>query len=125
VPVSRRALLPILAVAVTALMLVASASAGMTYKTTLVMSEKFPAFHGKLDSKHAFCMNERKIKLYREKYGPDKLLGTTKSAPDGTWSIPIGNRLISGAYYSKVTKASSSEIAVTCLPAMSRLAVVD
>jgi len=108
-----------------ALLLAAPATAGMTYKTTISMSEKFPAFHGKLHSPYAYCTQNRKVKLYREKMGPDKLLGTDVSESDGIWEIPIGNRLIGGSYYSTVAAKHSAEVGVTCKFAKSRVAVVD
>lgn len=88
------------------------------------MSLKSPAFHGKVRSDNNYCVADRKIKLYREKSGPDKLLGTDKSEDDGSWEIPFPN-LSSGAYYATVTAKSSTEVTLHCLTAKSRLAIVD
>jgi hypothetical protein len=124
--VRRRALLPSLA-ALAALLLASSASASFTtYKTTLTLNSAFPAFKGKVKSPYKFCTGERKVKLFREVGKHRTLLGTTTSATsNGFWSIPIGNRLTSGAYYATVTAKSSSEIGVRCLAAKSRVAVAD
>jgi hypothetical protein len=114
-------------VLIAAALLAAPATAGMTYETTISMSEKFPAFHGKLHSPYTYCTQNRKVKLYRKakRSGPDKLLGSDTSESDGTWSIPIGNRLIGGFYYSTVGRKYSAEVGVTCKSAKSRVAVVD
>jgi hypothetical protein len=121
-----RTVLSIAALALAAiLVLVAPATAGMSYKTTISMSEKFPAFHGKLHSPYTYCAQNRKVKVYREKNGSDKLLASDTSDSDGSWEAPIGNKLTSGAYYSSVTAKYSAEIGVTCQAAKSKLAVVD
>ena len=48
------------------------------------------------------------MKLYREKCGHDKLLGTDTSDDNGKWAIPIGNKLTSGAYYATVAEAAAT-----------------
>jgi hypothetical protein len=124
---SPRTVLSTVALAVTTVfVLVAPATAGMSYKTTISMSEKFPAFHGKLHSPYAYCTQNRKVKVYREKMnGKDTLLASDVSESDGTWEAAIGNKLTSGAYYSSVTAKYSAEIGVTCQAAKSKLATVD
>ncbi|HEV2789742.1 MAG TPA: hypothetical protein VGV69_00405 [Solirubrobacterales bacterium] len=77
------------------------ATGAAAFKTTVVVSLKFPAFHGKLKSPRAACVEDRQVKLFRVRSGPDKLLGTDKSEDNGAWSIPIGRRLTSGGYYAK------------------------
>jgi hypothetical protein len=94
----RRALIAALAIAA---VLATSAAAASSFRTTVIVSLKFPAFHGKLASPKHGCIKDRKVKLFRSRSGPDKLLGTDKSEDNGRWSIPIGNRLTSGAYYAK------------------------
>jgi hypothetical protein len=107
------------------LVLAGSATAGMSYKTTISMSEKFPAFHGTLHSPYAYCTQNRKVKVYRESNGPDKLLASGVSESDGSWEAPIGSKLTSGAYYSSVAAKYSAEIGVTCHAAKSKLVTVD
>jgi hypothetical protein len=129
--VRRRALIP--ALTLTVVLAFAAAAAAIitpatTYKTTVGMSEKFPAFHGKLHSSNYYCVADRKVKLYREaRSGPDKLLGKDVSEDDGTWSIPIGDRLIGGSYYATVAAMakSSTEATLTCKAGKSQVAVVD
>ncbi|HSK49074.1 MAG TPA: hypothetical protein VK889_01125 [Solirubrobacterales bacterium] len=118
----RRAL-PLVLVA--SLVLAAPAAAGRTYKTTLSMSSKFPAFHGRLSSPYTYCEQNRKLKLYRQRMGADKLLGTALSESDGYWEIPIGNRLIGGSYYATVSARTNAVVGVTCRSARSPLRFVD
>jgi hypothetical protein len=110
-----------------ALVLAAPASAGYTsYKTTLTLNSNYPAFKGKVKSSYKFCTQERRVKLFRERGGHRVLLGTTtSSASNGSWAIPIGNRLTSGSYYATVTAKTSAEIGVRCQAAKSRVAVAD
>jgi hypothetical protein len=78
----------------------ASAPGANGASTKIVVSLKFPAFHGTLKSPRAGCLGSRGIKLYRQKAGPDKLLGSDRSEDNGKWAIPIGKkRLVSGSYY--------------------------
>lgn len=102
-PVRRRALFAAFAVALlVALSLAVSASGAGSSPTKIIVSLKFPAFHGKLESPRQGCLGSRKVKLYRKKSGPDKQLGTDRSEDNGTWSIPIGKKLTSGSYYATV-----------------------
>jgi hypothetical protein len=94
--------LALLAIALTALLLPAAPAAGASYSTKVIVSLKYPAFHGKLKSRKGACTKRRTVKLFRKRPGPDRLLGVDKSSAKGRWSIPIGNRLPSGAsYYAK------------------------
>ena len=97
------------------LLLLATSAAGSSQSTAIIVSLKFPAFHGKLNSSKSACARHRKVKLYREKAGPDTLLGTDKSNAKAKWSIPIGKRLTSGSYYVKVPAKGS------CKPAKSKV----
>jgi hypothetical protein len=112
-PINRCLLIAVLIV--TALLPVASA-AGAT-STKIVVSLKFPAFHGTLQSAKGTCAKNRTVKLYREKSGPDKLLGTDKSDAKTKWSIPV--KLTSGSYYAKAPKKG------TCSASKSKVVTVD
>ncbi len=101
-PVRRRASLVVLAaVLAAALLLTVSASASGS-STKIIVSLKFPAFHGKLTSPRQGCLGSRKVKMYREKGGHRKLLGSDKSEDNGKWSIPVGKNLAPGTYYATV-----------------------
>lgn len=95
---ARRSALLVVALAV-ALLAPAIPAAGSGNSTTIVVSLKTPAFHGTLKSAKSACAKNRTVKLYREKSGPDKLLGTDKSNAKTKWSIPLGKKLVPGSYY--------------------------
>ena len=97
--VVRRSVLVIVLLAAVMLLTVSVASA--SYSTKVIVSLKFPAFHGKVKSGKGSCATNRTVKLFRKKPGPDKLLGTDKSNAKAEWSIPAGKKLASGSYYAK------------------------
>ena len=100
--VRRAALTAALALALSGALLPAGSALGAGRAATkVIVSLKFPAYHGSLQSGRAACVSGRTVRLYREKTGADKLLGTDTSSPKGKWSIPIGKRLTSGAYYAR------------------------
>jgi hypothetical protein len=106
-PVRRRALIAVLAVVMLA---AAPAAAAPRAGTTVVVSLKTPAFHGKLKSSRGACRANRKVKLFRKKPGRDRLLGTDKTNAKAKWSIRI--RLKSGAsYYAKAPAKGSCKAA--------------
>jgi hypothetical protein len=96
-------------------LLPAALAAGAGNSTTIVVSLKNPAFHGTLKSSKGACTTGRTVKLFREKSGPDKLLGTDTSDAKTKWSIPIGKRLVSGSYYAKAPAKGA------CKPAKSKV----
>lgn len=106
----------LLVVALAAALLPAVSAAGSSYSTTIIVSLKLPAFHGTLKSAKSACATGRTVKLFREKSGPDKLLGTDKSNAKTKWSIPIGKRLTSGASYYTMAPAKGR-----CKPAKSKV----
>lgn len=109
-----------LLIAALAVVLLPTAMAtGAGNSTTIVLSLKNPAFHGTLKSSKSACATGRTVKLFREKSGPDALLGTDQSNAKTKWSIPIGKRLISGSYYAKAPAKGS------CKPAKSKVLSID
>jgi hypothetical protein len=104
--------------------LAAPSVAGTSYSTNLFLSRKAPAFHGKVHSPATFCRVHRKVRLYRVRSGPDKLLGSDHSEENGAWKVEV-ERLRSGAYYAKAKRFSSAALGFTCRPDRSRLALVD
>lgn len=108
----------LIAVLVAAL-LPAALAAGSGNSTTIVVSLKVPAFHGTLKSGKSTCTTGRTVKLFREKAGADKLLGTDKSNAKTKWSIPLGKRLTSGSYYAKAPAKG------ICKPAKSKVLTID
>ena len=109
----------VLIAALAVALLPAALAAGASNSTTIVVSLKTPAFHGTLKSSKSACATNRTVKLYREKPGPDALLGTDKSNAKTKWSIPIGKRLVSGSYYAKGPAKGS------CKPAKSKVLSIN
>jgi hypothetical protein len=99
---SRRFLLSLLAVLCAAAMaLPVSASAA---GTSVVISLKLPAFHGKLTSSSKGCVANRTVRLFKVRSGPDKLLKTAHSNGNGGWSAVIARKRVpSGTYYVKAS----------------------
>jgi len=119
-PVRRRILLAVLAVAIAAALLPAVSASGATnYKTKVVVSLKFPAFHGSLTSSRQACLGSRKMKIYREKDGKKKMLGSDTSEDNGKWAIPVGKKLASGSYYATAAKRGK------CRAAKSKVISID
>ena len=102
----RRTLTAVLAVvALAAMLALPSLGFGAGKKpTTVVVSLKFPAFHGTLSSPRKACLGGRKVKMYRQANGSKKLLGRDTSEDNGKWKIPVGKNLKSGSYYAIVAK---------------------
>ncbi len=124
---ARAALIAVLC-AIGALALAAEAGAReptKTFATKIFISEKYPAFHGRLHSKSAFCAAERPVRVYRARPGTDQLLGHKRSERNGTWQISIGDQLTSGAYYAEAPVYGSAALGILCPPARSKLVTVD
>jgi hypothetical protein len=125
---ARRATLIALLGAIAALTLAAGAAARepiTSYATKIFVSEKFPAFHGKLHSKNTFCAAQRPVRVYRAQPGKDELLGRGRSEKNGAWKIPIGEKLTSGAFYAEAPVYGSAALGILCPPARSKLVTVD
>jgi hypothetical protein len=118
-PARRSALLAVLIVALAGALPATVSAAGSSYSTQIIVSLKFPAFHGTLKSGKSACSTSRTVKLFREKSGPDKLLGTDKSDAKTKWSIPLGKKLTSGSYYAKAPGKGK------CKPAKSKVLSID
>jgi hypothetical protein len=116
---SRRALLAVLAVAVATALLPALAAGAGANSTKIAVSLKFPAFHGKLNSPRSACLGSRAVKMYREKGGKKKLLGSDTSEDNGKWAIPVGKNLTSGSYYASVAQRGK------CKAAKSQVLTID
>ncbi len=72
--------------------------------TTIIVSLKFPAFHGSLSSSRKACLGSRTVTMYRAHDGNRKLLGRDTSNNKGKWKIPVGKNLRSGSYFATVAK---------------------
>jgi hypothetical protein len=110
-------LVALVAVAVAALVPALATGAGKN-STKIVVSIKVPAFHGKLTSPRQGCLGSRTLKMYRERGGKKKLLGSDTSEDNGKWAIPV-KTLTSGAYYATVAKRGK------CKAAKSKVLSID
>jgi hypothetical protein len=81
----------------------ASATRVVRIRSSVTISERAPAFHGRVKSPNGACRQGRKVKLYRLAPGPAVLLGTTRTNRRGKWVIRT-ELLGSAAYYARVLK---------------------
>jgi hypothetical protein len=104
-PSYRRIVPLVLALLAFAAVPAARATRVVRIKSTVTISKKAPAFHGRVLSPNGACERGRKVKLFRVRSGPDKLLGSTHTHKGGTWRIPTDLHG-SAAYYAKVARRS-------------------
>lgn len=121
----RRSLLLLLTLAAALLTVGAASAVGdATYSARIFVSEKFPAFHGAIHSKSAFCVAKRPVLVFRVRPGNDKRLGHRRSHGDGTWKVPLGKKLSSGDYYVEAPQYGSASLGITCLRVRSKIVPV-
>ena len=91
------ALLATLAVLVVA----PAAGAAKPHATTIVVSEKFPAFHGTVRSADDGCVGGRKVTMTRKLSGKTTRLGSDLTDSTGKWKVRVEN-LTSGEFWATV-----------------------
>jgi hypothetical protein len=124
--VRRRSLFLLLALCAALLAVGAASAAGKaTYSARIFVSEKFPAFHGAIHSRSAFCVARRPVLVYRVRPGKDLLVGHRRSHGDGTWKVPLGTKLGSGAYVIEAPTYGSAALGITCTAVRSKIVPVD
>jgi hypothetical protein len=96
------ALLACLATA--ALLAAPLAGAAKPHATRVVVSLKFPAFHGSLKSADDGCLGGRQVAMFRKRGGKVRKLGSDRSNAQGKWAVPVGKNLTSGEYFATVAK---------------------
>jgi hypothetical protein len=128
-PVSRR--LTMFTFSVLSIIAIASIPALATqvvkHDSKVTVSQKAPAFHGRVKSSAHPCVQQRKVKLFRaHRHRPDTLLGTDQTNGRGKWKV-IVNPLRSGAYYAKVKRRSEGTAGTihVCRSDRSRFVPVD
>ncbi len=87
----------------------------------------FPAFHGKVKSHNAACVEQRRVKLFKKKRsGGKKLLGFDQTDLDGKWFVEV-DPLSSGVYFAvaKRREEGTAGTIYVCLRAKSRTVSVD
>jgi hypothetical protein len=96
-------------------------------KTEVKLRNGAPAFHGKVTAENGNCVEDRLVKMFKEKRdGGKKLLGKTHAANSGKWTVPFEN-ISSAGYFAlapKVEQGTAGTIYV-CLKAKSQTITVD
>jgi hypothetical protein len=96
-------------------------------QTEVIIRNTAPAFHGKVKADNENCVEDRKVKLFKEKRsGGKKLLGTDHAANSGKWKI-LFDKLGSGGYFAiapKVEQGTAGTI-YECVRAKSVVIPID
>jgi hypothetical protein len=120
---TRKALAVVLCLASFAAMS-AVATARLTFDSTIKVYDSPPPFHGRVNSEDgSFCVENRKVKLFKRRDGDDRLLGRDHTNTEGRWKIHFPPP--SGVYYARVKELSSASLDVTCRRDKSNLIVID
>lgn len=115
----RRLTLLVVAVLALGALVAAPAMGAPKYKTSIIVSLKFPAFHGSLASPKKACTSGRTVKVFRKRGGKTVMLKKATSNAKGKWSAPVGKNLTSGEYWSQATARG------TCKAAKSKVLTID
>jgi hypothetical protein len=110
------------------LLLVAPAAAAPALKTLptrIFVSEKFPAIHGALHSRSRVCVARRRLVVYRPGPGADRVVGRGWSRRNGTWRVPLGEKLEEGHYYVVARERTDRAAGVRCPAARSKSIPVE
>lgn len=97
------------------------------HDSSVTISEKAPAFHGRVKSDARPCVQHRKVELFRAKrHAADKFLGRDHTNNHGRWQVDV-SPLRSGGYYAKVTRRSEGTAGTIhiCRSDRSRFVPVD
>lgn len=120
---TRRPVALIACLIVAAAGLAAPASAVTLFGTHAGLSERAPTFHGRIQSRSHFCVAHRRVKMFKERPGRNRLLGKDRGSNAGRWKVRV--RAGTGTYYAKVSRLKSAALGVTCLADESRTLFVD
>ncbi len=114
-------------IAVPAVALAGGAGQTVELDSNVKIRNSFPAFHGKVKSHNAACVEQRRVKLFKQKRnGGKKLLGFDQTDNDGKWFVEV-DPLSSGVYYAvaKRREEGTAGTIYVCLRAKSRTISVD
>ena len=94
--------------------------------TAVKIRNSAPAFHGKIVADNENCVEDRKVKLFKEKRSGKKLLGKDQAANSGKWKIPF-DKLASGGYFAVApgVEQGTAGTIYDCLRGKSRVLVID
>jgi hypothetical protein len=108
---------------------IAFAGAGQSVELNghVKIRNSFPAFHGKVKAHNAACVEQRRVKLFKQRRnGGRKLLGFDQTDNDGKWFVEV-DPLKSGVYFAvaKRREEGTAGTIFVCLRAKSRTLAVD
>ena len=120
-----RTLLSAMLIGITALAAVAPSALGrdMPFESKIHLTDRFPAFHGKVKSESDLCVANRKVRMFEQKKGEDRLIGKTRTSSEGKWQVLDDPG--SGVFYAKVDQYSNETLDLSCLPDVSKKVVID
>jgi hypothetical protein len=91
------------------------------------LRDSAPAFHGKVVADNENCVEDRTVKVFKQKRnGGKKLLGKDHAANNGKWTV-LFDKVSSGGYFAvapRVEQGTAGTI-YDCLRAKSRVLAVD
>jgi hypothetical protein len=100
------------------------ATARLNYNSTIKLYNSAPAFHGRVNSEGGeFCVTNRRVKMMKQRNGPDRLLGKDRTNSEGRWKVHFPPP--SGVYYAKVKRLSSASLGVNCQRDKSNVITID
>jgi hypothetical protein len=91
------------------------------------LRDRAPAFHGKVVADNENCVEDRTVKMFKQKRGGGKkLLGKDHAANNGKWTV-LFDKVTSGGYFAvapSVEQGTAGTI-YDCLRAKSRVLAID
>lgn len=102
---------------------VPASSQDMPFASKIRLKNGFPAFHGEVKSDSPDCIANRKVRLFKQTTGADKLLGKDRTDSAGKWEILKNPK--SAVYYAKVNEFAQETPQLVCLADTSKKIAVD
>jgi hypothetical protein len=96
-----------------------------TYETKVRISERPPAFHGRVQSTFEPC-EKRRVRLLKKRVEDNKLMGKDRTDGKGEWKVSVEElTLKSGAYFAKTARKKVGRKLFVCEADRSRPIVID
>jgi hypothetical protein len=114
------------ALAATLVAVPALATQRVKIDSKVTISSHRPAFHGHVRSDNDACESGRRVKLFKQRPGANKLLGKDRTNEHGRWVVRV-QPLKSGAYRAKVVRRAEGTAGTIfiCRGDRSQTVVVD
>jgi hypothetical protein len=105
--------------------LTASGKPSATYDTKVRISERPPAFHGRVQSTFEPC-EKRRVRLVKKGEDGNKVMGEDRTNGKGEWKVRVNElTLKSGTYYAWSRRKKVGRKIFVCKPDRSRAIVID